>query len=143
MTALTDDSNFITDDHLRKIYGNSHCGVYAIGPQEGTPLKIGITKNIANRVSSIQTGHWLKIKCHVIAWTSSTDKAVFLEEKCHALLDKAQKRISGEWFTIDPEWAAKVIAHVADSLNIRTLSHNEMLKKFQKSEANRLDYFWQ
>ena len=140
--SSTDERNFIVDDYLRKIYGKAHCAVYAIGIQDGTPLKIGITTDLAKRIGQLQVGHWQKLKCHVITWTSSVEKSQLIERKCHALLEKAQKHISGEWFTIDPEWAAKVIVHVADSLNIRTLSHSEMLKKFQKTEANRLDYFW-
>lgn len=134
---------------LKKVYGQSLsgralCCVYAVGPESGNPIKIGLAENIANRVSGIQTSNWVKLKCHLAAWTPGPAYAKMLEANCHKLLDKASKRISGEWFDINPEWAAKVIAHCAEDLGIKTLSHREMLKKYQRHDeiAKMGDVFW-
>lgn len=137
------------DAKLRKIFGTplnraKYACVYAIGPEKGRPLKIGYATNIATRVNSIQSCNWMTVKCHAIAWSTGPKFAQLIEAKCHEILDKASKRITGEWFDITPEWAAKVIAHAAQELDIQVISHVEMLKKCQRQRnmAADWDIFW-
>jgi hypothetical protein len=84
-----------TIEHAKAVNGT----VYVFGSDiPGTPYKIGITSgtDTRKRLSSVQTGNWVKIK---EIWKSDyiprVDK---IEEKLHNHFDKL--RISGEWFSI-------------------------------------------
>lgn len=103
--------------------------VYAVGPEVGTPLKIGFTRNIAQRHYVLQTNCAERLYFHYHAWTRGRPLAKRLERACHELLDKAHKRVLGEWFAINPEWAKKVIESVAHQQSIDLYSQ-ESLERF-------------
>jgi len=76
--------------------------IYVFGSDiPGTPYKIGMTSgtDTRKRLSSIQTGNWVKIKeIWKSDYTSRVDK---IEERLHKHFNKFH--VSGEWFSITKE----------------------------------------
>lgn len=83
--------------------------VYAICGDEG-PVKIGITKDVAKRLSGLQTGHPHRLRVFFAAPMEDAVAARSVEKSCHARLSAS--RLSGEWFAIDPYEAAGVIQQI-------------------------------
>lgn len=103
-------------DKIHALFGQrvDFCAVYAIGSDEKKrPIKIGYAENVERRLRELQIGNPDKLKIIGLAWVMSWKLARRIEKRCHAILDKANKRIDGEWFDIDGEWAKKVIAVAA------------------------------
>lgn len=75
--------------------------VYFIGQKgAGGPLKIGVSGNIRNRLSTLQIGAPFDLVCHNYIEVADEHGAA-VEAAIHTLLHK--KRIRGEWFAIEPE----------------------------------------
>ncbi|GBD48082.1 GIY-YIG nuclease family protein [Methylopila sp. Yamaguchi] len=107
-----------------------YCAVYIIGFDDAPePVKIGIAADVGARFDALQVGNWRKMKLHAVIWTAGRPLALRVEQKTHDLLERAGKRVAGEWFSVPPEWAAKAIATAAASLDIRTFSDAEMRKR--------------
>src|SRR5262245_51323878 len=87
--------------------------VYVIGPDSESPCKIGVAFDLVARFVTIQSGNWVKLNVHHVLWCPGKPVAYRIEELAHALLLKANKGISGEWFDVPKEWAWKTIRHVA------------------------------
>jgi len=100
--------------------------VYAIGPARGTPIKIGYGRDPNERLSTLQIGNWIELKVHTCAWVVDLMLARRLEMACHELLDKAQKRVRGEWFTITPDWAWKTMCVASQKIGVPIRSDREM-----------------
>lgn len=73
--------------------------------------KIGITKDLAGRLSSIQTGHHLKL--HIVHAMEVPD-AARVEERAHRLLKAS--RLQGEWFKVTPEIAIATVEEAAANI---------------------------
>lgn len=118
-----------TKENVRSVRGASSIGfaaVYVIGHAAKTcPLKIGWASNVLDRVSQIQVSHWEAVTHHLVFWTMGPPLARRLEAKAHEVLDRASKRIRGEWFSIDIEWAEKVILFAANDLGIEVFDEVE------------------
>lgn len=65
---------------------------------DGWIVKIGISKNIGNRLSNIQSGCPFKLRVHCTGKTYSAEK---YESKLHDRLSKF--KMNGEWFLLDDE----------------------------------------
>lgn len=102
------------------------CSIYVIGSQDKAPIKIGYALDPFKRLSGINTGHHIDMFVHYHVWVADMRLAQRVEAECHRLLDKAGKRIKREWFSIDVEWAKKVIAVAARNLNIPLFSNKDV-----------------
>lgn len=90
------------------------CSVYAVSDGTGN-IKIGVAKDIAARMKSIQTGnpHTLQLLFEVVC-VSPFRRDVSLgahkiEHEAHRQL--AHKRMSGEWFALDYHEALSELQH--------------------------------
>lgn len=83
-------------------------GVYVIGCA-GQPIKIGVAKNVEQRVSTLQTGfpHKLRVYAHLEITCGS---AVSIEREAHRRL--AEFRMNGEWFDYDPYDAIELLKEI-------------------------------
>jgi hypothetical protein len=93
--------------------------VYAAGPDGGRPLRIGMV--------------------HHVIWTANDVLASRIAADTAALLDKSNRRMTGDWFDVTPELAAQAIRIVAEKAGIPTLSHGEALERVRNIRQHRLD----
>jgi hypothetical protein len=75
--------------------------VYAISPIGHSPCKIGCAQNINVRLSELQCGAWALLVCEG-ALAVMSGSAVVLEQAAHKIAARESKRITGEWFEIEP-----------------------------------------
>lgn len=75
-------------------------GVYFIycGEKNNSPVKIGATSDIENRVSALQTGNPYQLYCKAFIPCSGKDQAYRLEAFFHRQFRK--NRMIGEWFRL-------------------------------------------
>lgn len=75
-------------------------GVYFIycGEKNNSPVKIGVTSDIENRVSALQTGNPYQLYCKAFIPCSGKDQAYRLESFFHRQFIK--NRMVGEWFRL-------------------------------------------
>jgi hypothetical protein len=98
----------------------SRLGVlYLIGAGEvfNLPVKIGISINPDDRLSTLQTSHWLELKIHFRS--KPVTNVSYLEEWLHFRYDHL--RIRGEWFTLTLDEYVSIVqfcenfAHISES----------------------------
>lgn len=80
--------------------------VYVVRAGDEAPVKVGIARNVADRIATLQTGNWRKL--HVLY---SLPGDLHLEKHLH--LEMANDRIIGEWFegpSVEPtlEWLQRL-----------------------------------
>ena len=122
--------------HVERMYGirlgghvdSEVVSVYLIGPCEGGPMKLGIAKHPGNRVSTIKSHNWNDVDIFGLRWFKSRSLALRVEAEAHQLLDKAGKRLRGEWFDVDADWGAKTIQVATDKLGIKSYSDEDMAR---------------
>ena len=75
-------------------------GVYFIycGVKNNSPVKIGVTSDIENRISALQTGNPYQLFCKAFIPCSNKDHAYRLESFFHRQFRK--NRMIGEWFKL-------------------------------------------
>lgn len=100
--------------------------IYAIGKNEKGPIKIGYTGDPEKRLEKLQIAHWEELSLFRVGWVVDLMLARRIENECHRLLDKAKKRIRGEWFSINAEWAWKAINVAATNLGIPMFTSEEL-----------------
>lgn len=79
--------------------------LYVIGT-EGRKQKIGFSKNVAKRLTELQTGNSEKLYIHHTEEVPQ-DRVRLLERKIHKEL--SYKRIQGEWFELTSDEAKHVL----------------------------------
>ena len=77
-----------------------HYGVYFIycGDRNNSPVKIGVTSDIENRISALQTGNPYQLICKALIPCADKDQAYRLESFFHRQFRK--NRLIGEWFKL-------------------------------------------
>jgi hypothetical protein len=113
--------------------------VYAVGPSGGRPLRIGWARQLKDRMQAIQLGNWNELQIHHIAWTAGDMLAIRIFNDVTAVLDKAKRRLTGDWFDVTPEFAQQAIRLASDKLTLPTFSHGDMLQKIRAIRKNRID----
>src|SRR3954452_22435266 len=83
--------------------------VYAVGPVGGRPLRIGSSTNLKNRIVCLQPGSWKELTVHHVIWTTNDMFAKRIYADTAALLDKSNRRMTGDWFDVTPEFATQAI----------------------------------
>jgi hypothetical protein len=77
-----------------------------MGREEG-PVKVGITSSPASRLATIQTGCHFKIDILYLKQCRDRGHALWHEENFHAV--HAEKRLSGEWFDMEADFALESV----------------------------------
>lgn len=102
----------------------STCYLYVIAHAGGEaglekPVKVGITTNLAGRMSALQTGNHRRLVYAMTLATPVRKIAADMEEAFHKLQDDS--RLEGEWFDIDVGKAMHLLClyfDIAIQLNI-------------------------
>lgn len=113
-----------------KFFGRA--AVYVIGPKQKRPIKIGVASDIHARFANIQTCNWEQLWMYYCLWTAGNVVATRLEQLTHKILEK--NHVRGEWFDITPDLARETIHLAADKLQIKTFTHQDMLKRLAKAK---------
>jgi allophanate hydrolase subunit 2 len=113
--------------------------VYAVGPTGGRPLRIGWSKQLKDRMKELQLGCWKELQIHDIIWTAGDMLAIRIFNEAVAVLDKAKRRLTGDWFDVTPESARQAIRLASDKLTIPTFSQGDMLQKVRAIRRSRID----
>lgn len=113
--------------------------VYAAGPVGGRPLRIGASTNLLKRIECLQPGSWKELMVHHVIWTANDVLASRIAADTAALLDKSNRRMTGDWFDVTPELAAQAIRIVAEKAGIPSLSHGDVLAQVRSIRRDRLD----
>jgi hypothetical protein len=113
--------------------------VYAVGPSGGRPLRIGWSRQLKDRMKELQLGCWKDLHIHDIIWTAGDMLAIRLFNEAASVIDKAKRRLAGDWFDITPEFASQVMRLATDKTNIPTFSHVEMLDKVRDVRKSRIE----
>jgi hypothetical protein len=76
--------------------------VYAVGPVAGRPLRISWGRQLKDTLAELQPGCWKPLQVHDVVWTAGDMLAVRLLNEATALLDKAKRRLTGDWYDVTP-----------------------------------------
>jgi hypothetical protein len=113
--------------------------IYAIGPERGRPLKIGMATNIFHRFTTLQISHWERLWIHYVVWTQGKLVAGRIEKECHKIL--IQNRIRGEWFDIPAQLACDTMHVAADRLKLNLTPHKRLCQQIEH-EKKREESVW-
>lgn len=113
--------------------------VYAVGPSGGRPLRIGWSRQPKDKLQALQLGSWKELQIHDILWTPGDMIATRLFSEVVSILDKARRRLNGDWFDITPEFAQQAIRLASGKLTAVTFTHNEMLEKVRAVRKGRIE----
>ena len=116
-------------EDLRTLDGLDHACVYAIGPENGRPLKVGWSLKPLKRFHELQAGSWKKLRVYAITWTAGEPLAKRLLQTVHEILDKSGRRLEGDWFDITPEFAIPAVQIATEKLGIPTFTHDALLDR--------------
>lgn len=85
----------------------------------GSPVKVGLTSNIRNRLDTIQTSTPFKVEIFQAFAFPDRDIARALEQAFHQVMKG--KRLHGEWFDMTPQRATgAMVANVMAHLHLHT-----------------------
>lgn len=113
--------------------------VYAVGPTGGRPLRIGWARQLKDRIQALQLGSWKELQIHHVAWTAGDMLAIRIFNDAASVLDKAKRRLTGDWFDVTPEFAQQAIRLASDKLNIPTMTHGEVMQKVKDVRRSRIE----
>jgi hypothetical protein len=113
--------------------------VYAVGPIGGRPLRIGWTSQPKIQLDKLQLGNWKELQIQHIVWTAGDMLAIRVFTEVASVLDKAKRRLLGDWFDVTPEFAEQAMRLASDKLNVPAFSHGDMLAKVRAIRKSRID----
>lgn len=117
-----------------------HC-VYIVAPiGKDTPIKISITCNPAQRMSSMQIGNWASLEYAFLLWCPGVAVATRIKNACH--FDFISQKISGEWFHVTRQQAKLAMELKAATFfpMLRFLRHDEQIEKLGKKLIDKKDH---
>lgn len=112
--------------------------VYAVGPTGGRPLRISWAKQLGEKLKELQPGCWKELQVHDVAWTVGDMLAVRLLNETAGILDKAKRRLTGDWFDVTPEFAKQALRLATEKTGLPTFTHAEMLDKVRAERKRRI-----
>lgn len=113
--------------------------VYAVGPIGGRPLRISWARQLKEKLAELQPGCWKELQVHDVVWTPGDITAVRLLGEATALLDKAKRRLTGDWYDVTPEYAQQVLRFATDRSGVPHFTHAEMLDRVRAERKRRID----
>lgn len=130
-------------------------GLYILSTGEDGPCKVGITNDLAMRLSVLQVGNWMKINPVMFTfvvgrnitgklnmWSAFSNGAATLELLVHRKLKELDLHLSGEWFDISEADCIAAVKKVATLEGFR-LAGPEILQgisNYTSLPARQLDY---
>lgn len=84
----------------RLAYQWQGASVYAIGWQDGLPVKIGLADSVAERLRGLQTGNPYRLRCVAISTFKTRKQARQAEGLLHCWYRSRCVHVSKEWFNI-------------------------------------------
>ena len=94
----------MSDPYFVYIIAHSYPG----GPQG--PVKVGITKSLGSRLTTLQTGNWSRIEYAHFYQLSNKGLAFEIEQLFHEAF--SESRMCGEWFGIEPSEALEILCDI-------------------------------
>ena len=113
--------------------------VYAVGPIGGRPLRIAWAKQLREKLSELQPGCWKELQIHDAVWTAGDMLAVRLLNEAAALLEKAKRRLTGDWYDVTPEFAQQILRFATDKSGVPIFTHAEMLDTVRAVRKKRIE----
>lgn len=90
----------------------SYVYIVKAGTKSTSPIKIGVTDNVQNRIKQLQTGNPAEIFLVMHFECNSREHAFNLEKTIHEIL-KGQ-RLFGEWFSVSKTKLMKMLNNMGD-----------------------------
>lgn len=117
---------------------NSYSLIYFVGPEEGFPIKIGVSDKPWTRLSGLQTGNWQKLVMHGALWTNGVSSIV--EKAAHRIARKAGILERGEWVWSGIETAIDMVLEAAVATEQKLLTpamviHNQGMAMLARDKA--------
>lgn len=109
------------------------------------PVKVGVTKALGSRLSSLQTGCWERLEVAYRFSIKSRDLAYEIESIIHS--DLSDFRIQGEWFSLDPLCALEALCGVVfNIIETRTAGDRRQVELVESCAIDNLkivtEQFW-
>ena len=113
-------------------------GVYFIyyGDQKNSPVKIGVTSDIDNRISNLQTGNPYVLKCKALIPCKDKTQAYNLESYLHHRFKK--KRMAGEWFRLYEVNLKAILDDFSNSRSVPLIKQGFNVTRKASKEINKL-----
>lgn len=89
--------------------------VYVVIPETEGVCKIGVAEDLAFRISGLQVGAWERLSCYSAITIVGADPFK-VERLAHKKAEAQAKRLSGEWFAIEPDVATACIIEAAKEI---------------------------
>lgn len=116
-------------DRLRRQTGY----VYFLQSDTHELVKIGVTKNVNTRFSSIQVGCPCPLVLAGVVTKATWNEAQALEQRLHRQF--AEHRVKGEWFKLDSNTIAEIIEHENKNTAIEEEANSLAVEKRIEQEA--------
>jgi hypothetical protein len=113
--------------------------VYAVGPIGGRPLRISWARQLKDKLAELQPGSWKQLQVHEVVWTAGDMLAVRLLNEVAGVLDKAKRRLLGDWYDVTPELAQQALRFATDKTGVQTFTHAEMLDRVRAERKRKID----
>lgn len=84
-------------------------------------------------------GYWKNLQIHEITWTAGEPFAVRIFSEVTSILDKSNRRLTGDWFDITPEFASQVIRISTEKSGVPTFSHAELLDRIRDLRKKKIE----
>lgn len=117
------------------------CHIYLLAHHSGNglvaPVKVGVTTSLKTRLATLQTGNPQPIELVASFATPGHEFAEWFERCFHDI--NAEKRLTGEWFDIDPKDAlVSLIVYIGQGLRLKMpdLSSDELEVMRDKAGVN-------
>ena len=114
-------------------FHRSLSAVYVIGSLDFGAVKIGIARDVLDRVATLQTGFPLPLTIFSATYTSRKN-AERIERECHKILKGLGLHMNGEWFDADPHDAGELVKRCADDLGMPVLTPGEYASLVEMSD---------
>jgi hypothetical protein len=113
--------------------------VYAVGPIGGRPLRISWARQLKDKLTELQPGYWKQLQVHEVLWTVGDMLAIRLLNEAAEILDKAKRRLLGDWYDVTPELAQQTLRLASGKTSTQTFTHVEMLDKVRAVRRSRIE----
>lgn len=111
-------------------------GIYLICPAAtGKPTKIGVSRRINSRLSSLQTSHYEPLKIEQEFWIENHKDARSVERKAHEML--RPNHLRGEWFNIAAYDAGFLVCRILQDMGYNLVQYLEYRTEVMRNEVDK------
>lgn len=118
---------------------NFYESIYCIGPEDGFPLKVGISGSAESCLINLQTSNWQKMRLHGLLF-SDAGEAMSIEQLVHKKAKKENIAERGEWIWASLVSAVGLIMEAATELDHMLMTpamvfHNQGMAMLARDKA--------